>query len=275
MSEREDEILERLLQRLENPDVEDPGLDLSPEERRTWQEYSELASLLPYALDPIEPRSTTKEAVLSAIRDEDRPIRSTVVFPGADAPSPHSVRSVQLIAAVLGVVAIGLSVLAGWMFRDSQMHQARVAELGRALESSLAREESLASLDTEMGDFRRVMTAPGMRVCPLKPRGEAPTQPVARGAVYFDAKESRWFLTARDLAPCDRGSQYTVWFLLESGEALPAGSLFVEAGADVTFGSGQLPENMRAVLLTLEEDPTVAAPTGPAILYGDESQEML
>ncbi|MEE2777710.1 MAG: hypothetical protein VYE73_13225 [Acidobacteriota bacterium] len=74
MSDREDVILERLLQLLENPELEDPGLDLSDEERELWREYSELAGLLPHALDPVQPSAGTRAVPMTL--EEDPSIES-------------------------------------------------------------------------------------------------------------------------------------------------------------------------------------------------------
>ena len=276
MSDNEDIILERVLQRLENPELEDSGLDLDAEGREIWREYSELVGLLPYALDPVEPSPRVKSAILSAIRAE-RPSAdndNTVAFPTA-ASAPTTLRSVRLIAAALGALTLGMALLSGWMFRGNQIQETRIAELGRALEATVERSERGGTLQSELSGFRRVMTAPGMRICPLKPRGDTPVQPVARGAIYFDRQESNWLLTARDLEPCERGSVYKVWFIVEDGRAVPGADFLVEAGVPVTLGSSEMPADTKAVLLTLEEDPSVTQPTGPAILYGDESEVML
>ncbi|MDX1384495.1 MAG: hypothetical protein R3190_12665, partial [Thermoanaerobaculia bacterium] len=195
MSEREDAILERLIQRLENPDIEDPGLDLSDEERRVWREYAELVGLLPQALDPVAPRPETRARLMAAVRAE----ASTASRYGGErhdpVPSVYSSRSLQLVAAVLGALAVAMALMSVWMFRTTRIQGARIAEVRAALEASLDREAQLAQIAADMSGLRRVVTAAGMRVCPLKPGKGAP-QPVARGAVYFETEKATWFLAA-------------------------------------------------------------------------------
>ena len=47
VSERQDALLERVLQQVDHPGLEDPGLDLKGDERRIWREYAELAAHAP------------------------------------------------------------------------------------------------------------------------------------------------------------------------------------------------------------------------------------
>ena len=71
MSEREDVLLERVLQQVDHPGLEDPGLDLKGDERRLWREYGELAALLPVALAPVEPPARVLNEVLARVRSDD------------------------------------------------------------------------------------------------------------------------------------------------------------------------------------------------------------
>ena len=85
-----------------------------------------------------------------------------------------------------------------------------------------------------------------------------------------------WTIEAarRGLEPCAKGSQYALWFMVD-GTAVRGGTFLVEPDVAVTLGADQLPEGTSAVLLTLEADPSATVPTGPRILFGDESEEML
>jgi len=70
VSEREDALLERVLQQVDHPGLEDPGLDLKGDERRLWREYAELAAMLPSALEPAEPPPRILDGLLAMVRDD-------------------------------------------------------------------------------------------------------------------------------------------------------------------------------------------------------------
>jgi hypothetical protein len=138
----------------------------------------------------------------------------------------------------------------------------------------------------------------------MRPWGEHPAQPVARAAVYFDAEHEQWFLTARDLEPCRKGSSYVLWFMVD-GKPVPGGSFRAEKGVPILLAAqppvldaailedpdeiaggshaaapgsspgSAFPERLSGAFLTLERDPRVERPTGPPILYGDGAEEML
>ena len=274
MSDREDAILERVLRQVENGGLEDPTLDLEVEDRATWRELSELVTLLPYALDPIEPDPAVKASLMSRL-DENRvsvdESSATLPFP---APAPSSMRSLQLLAAALGVLALGLALLSGWMFRGSQLREDTISRLNAALIASSRQQMELGPTYEQLGAMRSVVTSSGMSICPLRPWGDSPAQPIARGVMYFDGAKQRWLLTARGLEPCDKGSKYALWFMV-GDKAVRGGSFEVEPNLAVTLGADQMPEGTTAVLLTLEADADAPEPTGPRILFGDETEEML
>ncbi|HVR30317.1 MAG TPA: anti-sigma factor [Thermoanaerobaculia bacterium] len=278
MSDREDDILERVLQRVDHPGLEDPGLDLKGDERRLWREYTELSGLLPYALEPVAPRAGRRDELLASARRERFPQDSQreSVRPGASpAPLRHNRRRLSVaMAAALAALSLGLALASGWLARDRALQQRTITALERQLHEIAGTQAELRDTRAELARLRGVFTSAGMRVCPLRPWGERPAQPVARAAVYFDGDRQQWFLAARDLEPCRQGSYYVLWFVVD-GKPVAGGSFRPEKGVPVALAAERMPGEMSGAFLTLEPDPAVGAPTGPPILYGEQSEEML
>jgi hypothetical protein len=303
--DREERLLERVLQRLDHPRLEDPGLDLQGEERRVWRELTELAGLLPFALDPVAPRPSLRDEVLSAARRErsgGEPRREPVAVVR---PRPASwPRAARAVAAALAAILVALGGVGGWLVGERSVQRDTIAALEGKLAQAAVVQRELDAARAELARMSAVFTSAGMRACPLRPWGEHPVQPVARAAIYFDAEHEQWFLTARDLEPCRQGSSYVLWFMVD-GKPVPGGSFRAQEGVPVMLaaqppplgaavgpGAGEVegsvdttvagshlgpgfPERLSGAFLTLERDPRVEKPTGPPILYGDGAEEML
>ena len=259
MSEREDALLERVLQQVDHAGLEDPGLDLKGEERRLWREYGELAAMLPVALEPVEPPARVLAGVLAEVRrDGDHPGALTAAerdsLPTASSPAlRRRPRALAALAAVLAALSVGLGLWAG---------------------SLIDRDRELVHAQAELEHLRSVVTSAGVRACPLRPWGERPQQPWARAVVYFDGSHHQAYLVARDLEPCRQDSRYVLWFMVD-GKPVPGGSFRPEKGVPVALGAEEMPGSTDGAFLTLERDPTVERPTGPPILYGEGAEEML
>jgi hypothetical protein len=282
VTEREDALLERVLQRVDHPGLEDPGLDLKGDERRVWREYGELAAVLPTALDPIEPPPHVFANVLAGVRDETSSETEgaaagarllTIANPVADRRERRRIRVPVAAAAAIAALALGLGAMAGWLASD-RGRRLDVASLERRLEGSAGSDRALAQAQVELEHLRSVVTAAGMRACPLRPFGERPPQPWARAVVYFDGDHHQYYLVARDLEPCRQGAHYVLWFVVD-GKPVPAGSFRPENGVPVALGSEEAPASTHGAFLTLESDPTVQRPTGTPILYGESAEELL
>jgi hypothetical protein len=281
VSEREDALLERVLQRVDHPGLEDPGLDLKGDERRLWREYTELASVLPVALDPIEPPSHVLGNVLAGVRNEsretDEEARATRLAGTTAAAERRARRGVGILGAVaagLALLALGLGSMAGWLAGERARQRETIASLERRLQAGAGRDQALAQAQVELEHLRSVVTSAGMRACPLRPFGERPPQPWARAVVYFDGDHHQYYLVARDLEPCRQGTRYVLWFMVD-GKPVPGGSFRPEKGVPVALGSAEVPGSTHGAFLTLEPDPTVEKPTGKPILYGESAEEML
>ena len=283
MSDREDALLERVLQQVDHPGLEDPGLDLKGDERRLWREYGELAGMLPAALEPVEPPGHLLAGLLAGVRSDGASATAPFAAPAAaagatTASSPRSTRrrsaAVVALAAAATALTLGLALWAGSMAGERSRQRETIAELERRLAAGTGRDQELVHAPAELEHLRSVVTSAGLRACPLRPWGERPPQPWARAVVYFDGSHHQFYLVARDLEPCGQDSRYVLWFMVD-GKPVAGGSFRPEKGVPVALGAEVTSESTNGAFLTLERDPTVDRPTGPPILYGEGSEEML
>jgi hypothetical protein len=146
----------------------------------------------------------------------------------------------------------------------SRLSQEVQAEKARA---SLVAEE-LARARTQLDDVRdkfSLVTSRAVEISPMRPVGEAPLQPEARGMLFVAADHQHWHLSLEGLQPAESGKVYKLWFIAEGGP-IAAGSFTAEPGKPMEMGSDQMPAGTRSAMVTLEEDPDAAAPAGPEIL---------
>ena len=90
----------------------------------------------------------------------------------------------------------------------------------------------------------------------------------------MNADAERWVMTAENLLPAPEGHLYHLWFVVND-ETVRAGSFQVDEHFRIEIGSDDLPTNVSAVLITMEPSVRPSAPSGPTVLYGDETQTML
>ena len=84
-----------------------------------------------------------------------------------------------------------------------------------------------------------------------------------------------WFLKVEGLEPCDRGRQYKVWFMTDSGPILGTSFVVKAKGDEVEIRAVGMPTGVKAVMITLEQPDVSEAPSQPAVLYGDERMRVL
>src|SRR4030095_2325711 len=109
------------------------------------------------------------------------------------------------------------------------------------------------------------VTSPAVLVSPMRPSGEAPLQPGARGVLFVAADHQHWVLSLEGLQPPEAGKTYKLWFVADQG-TVSAGSFTARPGEPVELSSKTMPAGTRESLVTLETDPNAPAPTGPEVL---------
>ena len=278
MNRDEDRLIERLLSRLDDPEPLDDleaqvaEESLSPEAERQLREYTELAALLPFALDPVTPSAECRASILREVRGDSQ----LEPAPPLSFPPPRSTTSIsrplQLLAAALSVVVLGLGAVSAWLYVDNGRQTDRIDEIRVVMEKGRQREATLQATLAELEGLRKLFTHSNARVCRLWPTGDS-SQRVARAAVYFEPAEREYFLAARDLTPCSEGYAYRLWFLVDD-KAIAGESFNVKAGVPVALGSQGMPAGTTAMMVTYQRVDT-SEPHGEPILFGDESEEML
>lgn len=174
------------------------------------------------------------------------------------------------IAATVAFLALGLS---GLLFYGLLQQGRKIEQLTREKNAAEARAQQAAAAagETDRAEMVRMrenlalMTSPAVEVSPMRPMGEPPLQPNARGVLYVKADHQHWYLALEGLEPAPQGKAYKLWFDADQGP-VSGGAFTAQPGAPVELGSKQMPAGTKAVMVTLEDDPQAATPQGPEIL---------
>lgn len=259
--------------------------------------YTEALGLIPLELPPAEPDPAVKSRLMAIVRGEEpraaapEPVPPPVVAP-APAPPPRPSGEVRMpapvtpipqprrpavrpsrwpmaLAATFALLFLGLSV---WLYTGLVQQEETIARLTREMEAQRRRADQAAAemeqARTRMGRMREnfaIVTSPAVEVSPMRPMGETPMQPNARGMLFVAADHQHWYLSLEGLEPAPRGQAYKLWFEADQG-VVPAGSFTAEPGVPIELSSKEMPEGTKGVMVTLEPDPQAAIPTGPEVL---------
>lgn len=252
------------------------------------RESLEVLGLLAQSLDPVPVPTNARAALLERLDLASRPSSSAAApveslppatvtpFPTAPPPVPASSLAPWALAATV-LIALGLALWGGFMFSEVRQSRTVIASLTEELNRVTAETTNLQEVRFENQRLRsHLATAiqPHARVCPLN--AVAPDQPQAKGAVFLSPDSGRWTLAASNLAKCDLGRRYRLWFLGEDGRYTGGEMLeHVNGEAEIELAAGDLPEGTQAVLLTLEfPDQFGSEPAGERVLYGDRTVEV-
>ena len=256
----------------------------------------EVMGLMAKHVAPVTPRAESKEALFRRLNLSQDPAsggpEAVLPFRGREqrstanhgpnqlpnATRPSSWMPWALAATVL--LAVGLGAWSGFLF--SELRQSRTLVAG--LESELG-ETSLPNVAT--GEYQQVLfenqrlrqqigmtTMPKTRVCSLS--ATAPEQPKAKGTIFLRPQDGSWVMATSDLAKCDRGRRYRLWFLGDGGDVI-GGEVLEHVNGDqrIEIASGDLPQGTSAIMVTLEfPDKFGSEPGGERVLYGDRSVEI-
>ncbi len=259
--------------------------------------YTEVLGLLAQEPAPVAPRPETRERLLASLRAggaatadlappaPQPPAAEVVPFPIPDqtAPAPEPAAPPRRVWPWLAAAGLALAAISAlWVQSSLDLRAARsqAAGLGRDLAASREREraasERLAGLELDLAGLSSklgMVTQAGSLVCPLRPQPGGPGSQ-ARGAVYIAADHQHWFLRVVGLPPVPAGETYQLWFLTAEGPV--SGGVFrTAAGADAEIGSPTMPGGIVGFAVTVEPAPGAASPTGPRVLAGSETRELL
>ncbi len=278
-----DESLLRLLDEFEAGEgglSEGRPAPADPAEARLEREYRELVGMLPCALDPAAAPPGGRERLLARVAAEgaaggagprtaglDLSARRRVSSASSGRPGAALRRWALPLAAGLSAVMLGVTL---WLAAEVARQGERIARLSGELEVRQAAELRLASLEQSLS----IVTAPKTELCALRPAGERPLQPRARGVLYVAQDHQHWYLAIHDLKPCERGRSYQLWFHA-GGEAVSAGMFTAVPGEPVELGSETMPKGTRAVSVTIEPAGGSPQPSDQVVLHGNEVMVVL
>lgn len=258
--------------------------------------YTEVMGLIPYQLEPVEPSPEVRTRLMALVHGDETqpaadagratpplavPLRSSQEVraprPASPVPPAHqgaaSRRSSRqwplALAAVLSFLLLGLS---AWLYLQLGQQRQTIASLEQELATERARvaevTEEARKIHATALDMREkfsLVTSPAVEVSPMRPVGEPPPQPYARGILFVASDHQHWYLSLDGLQPATNGKAYKLWFVADQG-AVPAGSFTAQPGAPIELSSKHMPAGTKGVLVTLEDDPQAPKPTGPEIL---------
>lgn len=242
--------------------------------------YTEVVGLMPYDLDPVEPRPEVKARLMETIGGEraaapasPTPVTAHPRFQeghepaGAARPTPPGWGWRRLVAAAVVVLAaVGAF---GWFYLQLAAQRSTVAHLEQELAATNQQLAELTESRTAvLAALRQMGQVPDrLEFCPLRPRGERPLQPAAHGSLILAMEQGRWFLHARGLEPAEDKS-YTLWFLDEDDNPVRRVDIAPGDRTRLSHEAEGIPRQMASVVLTLEPSGETTRPTGPQLLYG-------
>jgi hypothetical protein len=183
------------------------------------------------------------------------------------------------LAAALILVLGGLS---GWLALQRTQQEERIASLERALSTerneasqALARvtemNRSLAAARSNLG----LVTSSSIKVAPLQPTNAAAAM---RGMLYVASDNQHWYLALHDLPPPGPGRTYQLWWVAgekDQKRMVSGGTFSARPNQMVELSSATMPEDTRDVVVTVEREGGMPAPSGPQVLKAGNIYQIL
>lgn len=258
--------------------------------------YSEVLGLLPWELEPVAPSPEVKHRLLRAIGHGSPaavPARPAELLPNPDPRPPRpptgpvavlrrpARRWPLALAATVALLPLGLS---AWLFLGLRGQGETISRLTGELSSARRQAEKAdavqAQLDRtyaklmEARDQLDLVTSPAVEVGAMRPAGEEPHQPKARGVFFVAADHQHWYLCLEGLEPAVQGKAYVLWFVA-GGNPVASGAFTASQKAPIELGDVRMPAGTNQVIVTLEDDPKTQKPAGPAILQAGAMVQIL
>lgn len=201
-------------------------------------------------LDPVAPSPLVRERLLARIAVP------SVVSIAPRHPARPEWRRMALAAGIAGLVAFG----AGRLSTQS-------GDGGLARELAVARREltRLASESDRSRAVLGVLASPDVSLVDLS-GGALGFRGAAR--MYWDYESRGCYLRATEMRMPQAGEEYVLWFTAMSGKPLRGGVIEVDESGEATLLT-EMPAGIdptAPVYVTLEHDPSVAAPTAEPVL---------
>ncbi len=275
--------------------MESPVDGISDSDGPRVREYRELLGLMALAAPPAVASTDLKERLMTELLGEEtqevehlvkkvqeysqeKNLETKVIpimRPEVPAASGQWLRWAAA-AMLFGIVALGA--VSTFLYRQIDTMNQRLVNLALEMEDAASsRELNLAETRNLLADTKQnltLVTSSSTEICPLRAPGESAI-PTARGILYIAPDHQHWYMRVQGLKQSgDR--QYRLWFLVGDGlSPVDGGSLDLQAGREATLGSATMPENTKAVKITLEDRDASGDPNSPVVVYGDDMLRIL
>jgi anti-sigma-K factor RskA len=213
-------------------------------------ELQSAASMLAFTATPVAPSPAVRGRLMEQARSAASRSESRSTIPLLR----RSWTELIAVAAALGAMVVAFAAV-----RSSS----ELKQLNGELTSRVARlEVQLVRART----YISTMTSPEVRVVNLAGQG---SNLQASGRLFWDMKQKRWFLYAKDLPPLSADKTYELWFVPKTGNPVKAVVFGTEANGVSEIEVG-VPEgiDVAAAAVTIEPAGGTDLPTGPFALMG-------
>lgn len=195
--------------------------------------------------------------------------------PMAAVASRRASRWPLALAASLALVFAGLS---GWLYLEQARQREEIAQLRSEIQEAEQAATEIGRMRDELAEMRdtlTLVTSPAVLVSPMRPMGEPPIQPGARGTLFVAADHQHWYLRLEGLQPAGEGKTYHLWWVADQG-ILSGGTFTARPGERIELSSATMPANTRAAMVTMEDEGSSPdAPTGPEVMRSGDVYEVL
>lgn len=273
---QEDQMTSEILDRLTRDG------EAALEEAELVLECAELLALMPYGLDPIEPREALWQKIAAQVAERKaggeaarKPAPTLIPFPERHAASAEPVpqtpapvlvpashpagRGLLALAASLALCLVGL----GYLLAQTRFQQTTIAELRSAQASSL-----------EVRHHYDMVRRTARQYYPLYPVSLSPREEPFYGRVWVCGMHQQWLLNIEGLKPAPRGHEYHFWFETEDGKV--DGGVVEVTDGEAQLSASSMPLGTKGFSVTLEAVGSHARkPEGRVLLVAQEAHDIV
>lgn len=240
-------------------------------------EYAEILALLPYDLEPVQPRDELWEriearAAADASEEHEptlvpfprRPDSSAAPVSDAPVPAPVSVRSTAFRGAFAMAAALALCLLGlGYLLAQTRFQLSTIDELKSAQARGL-----------EVSHYYDMVRRTARQYYPLRPVALSPREEPFYGRVWVCGMHQQWLLNIEGLKPAPAGQEYRFWFETEAGKV--DGGVVEVLDGEAQLAASTMPRGTNGFSVTLEvEGSHPRKPQGEVLLETQEARDIV
>jgi anti-sigma-K factor RskA len=227
-----------------------------PEARQQLEELRTAASALPYSVEPVEPSSRARAALMARVASDERA--------RASLESQPSSRRVVSFEGLFRALSLGVATIAILWAVVLSAQVARLRnEISALNEQVVAQSQSLERIVAGLPQ-----TSPS-NVITVSLKGTE-VEPQVQGQLIADPSSQSAVLVLVGLAPLESGKTYQVW-LIDGGAPVSAGLLSVDETGQAVFivTSDEAIGSFNALGVSVEPEGGSPEPTGDIVILND------